>query len=135
MKPGETGRFGRRPVLIAFAAASIRWAWPSLAFLSPGITLPQVILLQTVALVIMTGYGAASAVAIAEQFPAEVRVTGIALPYALSVTLFGGTAPYLITAMHGWGHGHLVWVYLAAISAVSLVTYARMPETKGQPLR
>ena len=132
---GLADRFGRRPVLIAFAAASILWAWPSLAFLEPGLTLPHVIALQTVALVIMTGFGAAAAVTIAEQFPAEVRVTGIALPYALSVTLFGGTAPYLITAMNGWGYGHLVWVYLAAISAVSLVTYARMPETKGQPLR
>lgn len=128
-------RYGRRPVLIVFASASILWAWPSLAFLAPGITLPQVIALQTVSLIIMTGFGAAAAVTIAEQFPAEVRVTGIALPYALSVTLFGGTAPYLITAMNGWGYGHLVWLYLAAISLVSLVTYVRMPETRGQPLR
>jgi len=35
----------------------------------------------------------------AEQFPAKVRVTGVALPYAISVTLFGGTAPYIMTAM------------------------------------
>lgn len=128
-------RIGRRPVLIAFAAASILWTWPSLAFLEPGITLGQVMILQTVALVIMTGFGAAAAVTFAEQFPAEVRVTGIGLPYALSVTLFGGTAPYLITAMNGWGYGDLVWVYLAAITLVSLLTYVRMPETKGQPLR
>lgn len=44
-------------------------------------------------LLTLTGFGAASAVTMAEQFPAEVRVTGIALPYALSVTLFGGTSP------------------------------------------
>ena len=59
-------------------------------------------MLQTIGMVIMTGFAAASAVTMAEQFPAEVRVTGIALPYALSVTLFGGTAPYFITAMGGW---------------------------------
>ncbi|MNY62484.1 Alpha-ketoglutarate permease [compost metagenome] len=71
----------------------------------------------------------------AEQFPAEVRVTGIALPYALSVTLFGGTAPYLMASMSGWGYGHLFWIYLALISAISAVVYLRMPETRGQPLR
>jgi MHS family alpha-ketoglutarate permease-like MFS transporter len=102
-------RVGRRPVLIAFtfAIASILWAWPSFGLLHVGISLMEVTLIQTVSMVIMTGFGAASAVTMAEQFPAEVRVTGIALPYASSVTLFGGTAPYLMAAMAGWGYGGL----------------------------
>lgn len=83
----------------------------------------------------MTGFGAVSAVTIAEQFPAEVRVTGIAVPYTLSVTLCGGTAPYLMAAMAGWGYGHLFWIYLTVISAISAVVYLRMPETKDLPLR
>ncbi|MHC8287396.1 MFS transporter [Pseudomonas sp. XS1P51] len=128
-------RVGRRPVLIAFAIASILWAWPSFGLLHVGISLMEVTLIQTVSMVIMTGFGAASAVTMAEQFPAEVRVTGIALPYALSVTLFGGTAPYLMAAMAGWGYGGLFWIYLVVISAISAVVYLRMPETRGQPLR
>ncbi|MCY1290312.1 Alpha-ketoglutarate permease [compost metagenome] len=128
-------RVGRRPVLIAFAVASILWAWPSFGLLYEGISLVEVALLQTISMVIMTGFGAASAVTMAEQFPAEVRVTGIALPYALSVTLFGGTSPYIMTAVSGAGFGHLFWIYLVAVSAVSLVVYIRMPEMKGQPLR
>ncbi|WP_205017975.1 hypothetical protein [Pseudomonas arsenicoxydans] len=67
----------------------------------------------------------------AEQFAAEVRVTGIALPYALSVTLFGGTALYLMAAMAGWGYGGFFWIYLVVISAISEVVYLRMPETRG----
>ena len=128
-------RVGRRPVLIAFAACSMLWAWPSFGLLYQGISLAEVAVLQTISLVIMSGFGAACAVTIAEQFPAEVRVTGISLPYALSVTLFGGTSPYIMTAMSGWGYGHLFWIYLVAVSFVSLVVYLRMPETKGQPLR
>ncbi|EJM34152.1 arabinose efflux permease family protein [Pseudomonas sp. GM33] len=128
-------RVGRRPVLIAFAVASVIWAWPSFGLLHVGISLTEVTILQTISMVIMTGFGAASAVTMAEQFPAEVRVTGIALPYALSVTLFGGTAPYLMAAMAGWGYGHLFWIYLAVISAISAIVYLRMPETKGLPLR
>jgi MHS family alpha-ketoglutarate permease-like MFS transporter len=127
-------RIGRRPVLMAFAFGSALWAWPSLGLLHPGISLGEVIVLQTIAMVIMTGFGSASTVAMAEQFPAEVRVTGIALPYALSVTIFGGTSPYIITWMTGSGLGHLVWIYLAAISLISGVVFATMRETKGQPL-
>jgi MHS family alpha-ketoglutarate permease-like MFS transporter len=127
-------RIGRRPVLMAFAFGSALYAWPSLVLLTPSTTFLQVVVLQTVAMVILTGFAAASAVTMAEQFPAEVRATGIGLPYALSVTLFGGTAPYLITAMGGWGYGHLVWVYLAALSVISGIVYALMPETKGKPL-
>ena len=128
-------RIGRRPVLIAFAACAALWAWPSFGLLHEGIGLVEVALLQTVSMVILTGFGAASAVTMAEQFPTEVRVTGIALPYALSVTLFGGTSPYIMTAMSGWGYGQLFWIYLVAVSLVSLVVYIRMPEMKGQPLR
>ncbi|MEX5343311.1 MFS transporter [Pseudomonas sp. I2] len=128
-------RVGRRPVLIAFAVGAMLWAWPSFALLYPGIGLVQVALLQTVSMVILTGFGAASAVTMAEQFPTQVRVTGIALPYALSVTLFGGTSPYIMTAMAGWGIGHLFWLYIVLIALVSCITYVRMPEMKGQPLR
>jgi MHS family alpha-ketoglutarate permease-like MFS transporter len=127
-------RIGRRPVLMAFAFGSALYAWPSLELLTPTTTFTQVVILQTIAMVIMTGFAAGAAVTMAEQFPVEVRVTGIALPYAFSVTLFGGTAPYLITAMGGWGYGHLVWIYLAAISVIGGIVYTLMPETKGKPL-
>jgi MHS family alpha-ketoglutarate permease-like MFS transporter len=128
-------KIGRRPVLIAFAVASILWAWPSFGLLYPGISVMEVTVIQTISMIIMCGFGAASAVTMAEQFPAEVRVTGIALPYALSVTLFGGTAPYFMASMAGWGYGHLFWIYLAVMSLISCVVYVRMPETKGLPLR
>ncbi|MGE7992211.1 MFS transporter [Pseudomonas sp. NPDC089554] len=128
-------RIGRRPLLIGFAVCAMAWAWPSFGLLYTGISMLEVTLLQTVSMVILTGFGAASAVTMAEQFPTEVRVTGIALPYALSVTLFGGTSPYIMTAMAGWGYGHLFWLYLVAVCLVSCITYMRMPEMKGQPLR
>ena len=39
------------------------------------------------------------------------------------------------TTAHKHPNYILIWVYLAAIALVSGITYARMPETKGQPLR
>jgi MHS family alpha-ketoglutarate permease-like MFS transporter len=127
-------RIGRRPVLMAFAFGSALWMWPSLGLLHPGISFGEVVLLHTVAMVILTGYAGASAVTMAEQFPAEVRATGIGLPYALSVTIFGGTSPYIITWLTGVGLGSVVWIYFAAISLISGVVFATMRETKGQPL-
>jgi MHS family alpha-ketoglutarate permease-like MFS transporter len=70
----------------------------------------------------------------AEQFPPEVRATGIGLPYALAVALFGGTAPYITTWMNTSGLGGWVWAYAAAAAAVGLVVYLTMPETKGKVL-
>lgn len=118
-------------LLMPFAAASILWAWPSFGLLYQGISLAKVALLQTISMVIMTGFGAASAVTMAEKFPTEVRVTGITLPYALSVTLFGGTSPYIMTPMSGAGYGHLFWIYLAAVSLVSLLVYVRIVGDEG----
>jgi MHS family alpha-ketoglutarate permease-like MFS transporter len=40
-----------------------------------------------------------------------------------------------MASMAGWGYGGLFWIYLAVISAISLVVYLRMPETRGQALR
>ena len=34
-------RVGRRPVLIAFAVASMLWAWPSFGLLHPGISVVE----------------------------------------------------------------------------------------------
>ncbi len=95
----------------------------------------EALVMMTIPMVIMTGFAGAAAVMMVEQFPAKVRVTGVALPYALSVTLFGGTAPYIITAMNGWGYGGYTWIYLAVICLIAAIAYSRLPETKGQPLR
>ncbi|RMC65388.1 MFS transporter [Sinorhizobium meliloti] len=128
-------RIGRKPVLIGFSLLSAAWAWPSFALLYPGMSFAEALLMMTIPMVIMTGFAGAAAVMMVEQFPAKVRVTGVALPYALSVTLFGGTAPYIITAMNGWGYGGYTWIYLAVICLIAAIAYSRLPETKGQPLR
>ena len=128
-------RIGRKPVLLTFALASAAWAWPSFALLQPGMSLLQATVMMTISMIIMTGFAGAGAAMMAEQFPARVRVTGVALPYALSVTLFGGTAPYITTAMNGGGYGGYIWVYLTIICLIAATVYARLPETMGQPLR
>jgi MFS transporter, MHS family, alpha-ketoglutarate permease len=80
--------------------------------------------------VLLIGYCANCAAVMAEQFPAAVRVTGIALPYAVSVAVFGGTAPYIVTWLVKSGMADFIWVYLAAEALIGSVVYAVIPETK-----
>ena len=88
--------------------------------------------MQLVGMLLILGYSSNCAVIMAEQFPAEGRATGIALPYALAVAVFGGTAPYVTTWMHESGHSGLLWIYVSVASLISLVVYLTMPETKDK---
>jgi MFS transporter, MHS family, alpha-ketoglutarate permease len=126
-------RIGRKPVLLAFAIGSMLFAWPSLALVENNFE--RILVLQTIAMLLLSGFAATCATVMAEQFPAEVRATGVGFPYAVSVTLFGGTAPYVVTALGSWSYGNYTWVYVAAVCAVGAIVYARMPETKGIDLR
>ena len=57
------------------------------------------------ALLIVTGYTSINAVVKAELFPAHIRALGVALPYALANTIFGGTAEYVALWFKDAGHG------------------------------
>ncbi|WUD70806.1 MFS transporter [Streptomyces sp. NBC_00510] len=123
-------RVGRKPTLAGFAAGFILLSWPLLHFLDASFT--RLFLVQLTGMLLILGYSANCAVIMAEQFPPEIRATGIALPYALAVALFGGTAPYVTTWMHDHHYGGWLWLYVSAASLVSLVVYLTMPETKDK---
>ncbi|BFG77662.1 MFS transporter [Paraburkholderia terrae] len=125
-------RIGRKPVLLVFAGGSALFAWPALHFLSNDFWSATAIV--TIGMLLSSGFAATCATVMAEQFPARVRATGVALPYAVSAALFGGTLPYIVTAMSSSGLSQYLWVYVATVCVVGFVVYARMPETRGKVL-
>ncbi|MFD4255247.1 MFS transporter [Amycolatopsis thermoflava] len=125
-------RIGRKPTMAAFAAGFLLFSWPAFHFLAADFW--TLLLIEIVGMVLIVGYSANCAVIMAEQFPPEVRTTGIGLPYALAVAVFGGTAPYVTTWMNAEGFGHLVWLYVAIAAVIGLAVYTTMPETKGKEL-
>lgn len=125
-------KIGRKPTMTAFAAGFLLFSWPAFAFLNGNFWM--LLLIEVIGIILLLGYSANCAVIMAEQFPAEVRATGIGLPYALAVAIFGGTAPYLTTWMNANGLGQFVWLYCAAAAAIGVVVYLTMPETKGKDL-
>ena len=70
----------------------------------------------------------------AELFPTSVRATGIAVPYALTVSVFGGTAEPIALWLKSVGHERWFYVYLTGCIATSLVVYLRMRDTRTREL-
>jgi MHS family alpha-ketoglutarate permease-like MFS transporter len=66
----------------------------------------------------------------AELFPAHIRALGVAFPYALANTLFGGTAEAVALWLKNHGLERGFYAYVAALIGLSLIVYLRMPETR-----
>ncbi|WP_037078399.1 MFS transporter [Pseudonocardia spinosispora] len=125
-------RIGRRPLLIGFGLGFALLSVPLFALMSSSGW--SLFLVMTIGLVLFAGYGAVAPVAMAELFPTAVRTSGIGLPYALTVAVFGGTAPYLVTELTQSGRGAIFPWYLAATCLITLVVCVFSRETKSVDL-
>ena len=88
-------KIGRRPILIAFGVLGTLFTVPILTTLHTITTWWGAFFLIMAALIIVSGYTSINAVVKAELFPTEIRALGVGLPYALTVSIFGGTAEYI----------------------------------------
>lgn len=126
---------GRRPLLLASAGGVGALAVPALLWLRAGHTFAVVLAIELVMLALFGLYSAIAPVVMAEQLPTEVRAVGIGCPYNLAVAAFGGTAPYLLTWLHGHGADLAYFGYLAVAGLVSALVVAWWtPETRGRSL-
>ena len=123
-------RIGRRPVLIAFGVLGVLGTVPVLSALATAQTEGRAFTLLLVALIAVTGYTSINAVVKAELFPTEIRALGVALPYAVTVSIFGGTAEYLALWAKNAGHEAWYYWYVTACIALSLCVYVVMPDTQ-----
>jgi len=123
-------RVGRRPVLIAFGVLGTLGTVPVLTALGATRSEPRAFLLLLAALLAVSGYTAINAVVKAELFPTEIRALGVGFPYAVTVSIFGGTAEYLALRAKSMGHERWYYWYVTACIAASLAVYATMPETR-----
>jgi MHS family alpha-ketoglutarate permease-like MFS transporter len=87
-------------------------------------------LLICAAWLIVAGYTSINAVVKAELFPTGVRATGVGLPYAVTVSVFGGTAEPIALWFKSIGHETWFYDYLTIVIATSLLVYASMRDTK-----
>jgi len=123
-------RVGRKPVMIAFGIAGMLLTVPIFTALEATRDPWSAFALVMASLVIVTGYTSINAVVKAELFPSHIRALGVALPYAIANTIFGGTAEYVALWLKDAGHERWFYTYVAAMIGLSLVAYATMRETK-----
>ncbi|MBB5712840.1 MFS transporter [Sphingomonas xinjiangensis] len=127
-------RVGRKPLMVGFGVLGVLCTYPIFSTLET--TRDPLIagLLVMAALVIVSGYTSINAVVKAELFPAHIRALGVALPYALANTIFGGTAEYVALSFKdaGWERG-FYW-YVTAMIGISLIVYLCMRDTRRTSL-
>ena len=123
-------RIGRKPLLIFFGAVGTRPPGPLLTTLKETKSPFTAFLLICAAWVFVAGYTSINAVVKAELFPTNVRALGVGLPYAITVSLFGGTAPAVALYFKTLGHEDWFYYYLSGMIFLSLIIYATMRDTK-----
>ncbi|MFJ5925398.1 MFS transporter [Kitasatospora sp. NPDC092948] len=120
-------RYGRRPLLLVFGAGFTVLSPALFALL--GHSALSLFAVMSVALLLFGCCAAAAPSAMLEMFPTAVRSSGIGLSYSLTVALFGGTAPYLITYLSARGLARWFPWYVSLLALVSTVAFVRYRET------
>ncbi len=127
-------RIGRRPLLIGFGVLGTLGTVPLMTVLSGVHDTFSAFLLIILALAVVSGYTAINAVVKAELFPPEIRALGVGFPYAIAVSVFGGSAEYIALYLKDIGHEPWFYWYATACIAGSLAVYLLMPDTKKTSL-
>ena len=68
----------------------------------------------------------------AGQLAVQRRALGVGLPYAITVSIFGGTAPAVALYFKSIGHEDWFYYYLSGMIFLSLLIYSTMRDTKHE---
>jgi MHS family alpha-ketoglutarate permease-like MFS transporter len=123
-------RIGRKWLLVGFGVLGTLFTAPLLYTLEHTRSALGAFLLLCAAWLIVSGYTSINAVVKAELFPTRVRATGVGLPYAVTVSLFGGTVEAIALSFKRAGHERWFYFYLTGCIALSLLVYVGMRDTK-----
>lgn len=123
-------RIGRKPLMIAFGIMGVVCTYPLFSALETVKDPIVAFVLVLGGLVIVTGYTSINAVVKAELFPAHIRALGVALPYAIANTIFGGTAEYVGLWFKDQGMERGFYIYITIMIMISLITYICMKDTR-----
>jgi MHS family proline/betaine transporter-like MFS transporter len=128
-------RIGRKPVLAALALGNAIFPITMFALMASGSHL-QALVGAFVLAALAGGVSAVGAVATAEQFPGEGRVTGLALGATGATAIFGGLAPFLAQLLiERTGYTLAPGAMIAVVGLCVLPLFLTMRETRPAPDR
>ncbi|WP_246632041.1 MFS transporter [Pseudonocardia nigra] len=127
-------RIGRKPLIVTSCVGFIVLGYPSFALLAMGTVLGTVGGLVILGLLLVMLLGTMSAT-LPALFDTDVRYGGFSIGYNLSTSIFGGTAPLILTALvDSTGNNTMPGIYLAVASLISLVAVIKVAESARRPL-
>lgn len=126
-------RFGRKPQLLVWSAATAVLIVPLSTLIGPGFG--GLLVVFCVGLGLYTMMTSVAPAVMSELFPTELRALGIGAWYNLTVALIGGTAPLVISALANAGQSALFFWYVVVVAVVAFLVTLTLPETKGSQLR
>ncbi|WP_435743768.1 MFS transporter [Microbacterium sp. PMB16] len=127
-------RVGRRPMLIAGAVAMAVVSIPAFSLVTSGVV-GLALLGQALFVVPLCVYGGGCYTFFVEIFSTRTRFTSAAISYNGAYALFGGTAPFVGTALVDATGSNVAPGYYVAAAAVIvfvLILVTRVPETRGR---
>ena len=122
-------RVGRKPLQYAFGIGGVIMTVPLMTAIGATRDPVTAFALILVAIAILSCATATSAAVKSELFPVHVRALGVGLPYALSQSLFGGSAETLALSLKQAGHEAVYFWYVSGMIGVAFVAALLMPET------
>ncbi|MFJ3770905.1 glycine betaine/L-proline transporter ProP [Streptomyces sp. NPDC090075] len=129
-----TDRVGRRPVIAAGCAGFLFLSVPALLLIRDGSLLAVALGMGALGLLLVC-FTAAMPAALPALFPTRVRYGSLSIGFNISVSLFGGTTPLVVTALIGaTGNMMMPAYYMMAAAVIGGFAAWRMTETAGKPL-
>lgn len=121
-------RFGRKPVMILPRIAMLIAVYPAFLLLTSVTSAGALVFVTALLTLLGTLSAAAALTAITEVFPNGVRSSGLAIAYAVSVSVFGGTTQFIIAWLIGTTGDRMSPAYYVIVtSVISLWAMFKLP--------
>ncbi|MCM3264271.1 glycine betaine/L-proline transporter ProP [Streptomyces thermoviolaceus] len=129
-----TDRVGRRPVIAAGCAGFLLLSIPALLLIRQGSLVAVGLGMGALGLLLVC-FTAAMPSALPSLFPTRVRYGSLSIGFNVSVSLFGGTTPLVVTALIGaTGNTMMPAYYMMAAAVIGGAAVWFMAESAGRPL-
>ncbi|WP_251076632.1 glycine betaine/L-proline transporter ProP [Streptomyces sp. NBC_01525] len=127
-------RFGRRPVMAAGCAGFLLLSVPALLLIRQGSLLAIALGMSALGLLLVC-FTSTMPSALPALFPTKVRYGSLSIGFNISVSLFGGTTPLVVTALIGaTGDRMMPAYYMMAAAVIGGIAVWRMSESARKPL-
>ncbi|MGW9029056.1 glycine betaine/L-proline transporter ProP [Streptomyces sp. NPDC055722] len=129
-----TDRIGRRPLIAAGCAGFLLLSVPALLLIRQGSLLAVALGMGALGMLLVC-FTATMPAALPALFPTRVRYGSLSIGFNVSVSLFGGTTPLVVTALIGaTGNMMMPAYYMMAAAVIGGAAVWFMAESAGRPL-